>query len=155
MNAFQYSIPNNLYINICSMMLQQRALLSKRTAQSEIKGWLPTMADTAAVAGGTRALITEQQIEKQEQDYRVVLCKRKFSDFQVHRLLGAGTFGEVYLAQISQQNHGGALAPVTPASPVAIKVLNKRRVIEEGQVTNALAEKNIMRELEHPFITNL
>jgi serine/threonine protein kinase len=70
-------------------------------------------------------------------------------------LIGAGTFGEVYLAQACQQNHGGNSAIGALPVPVAIKVLKKRQVLDEGQLSNALAEKAILSEVEHPFITSL
>lgn len=67
---------------------------------------------------------------------------RKFSDFKIERMIGTGTFGQVYM---------GLLDGV----PVAIKVLKKTQVLMLKQVDHVKSEKNILAEINHPFIVNL
>ena len=61
-------------------------------------------------------------------------------DIQKHRVLGAGTFGQVWLVNKKGDNDAYAL-----------KVQNKRHLIENGQAEGVIEEKNIMARLDHPW----
>jgi len=61
-----------------------------------------------------------------------------------HRILGAGTFGQVWLVTDKKDN-----------VPYALKVQSKRLLLEYDQVDGVLREKNIMAQLNHPFIIKL
>ena len=67
---------------------------------------------------------------------------RTISDFQLLRIIGTGTFGKVYLALFNGES-------------VALKVLNKSKIIELKQTAHIQNEKNILSAIEHPFIVNL
>lgn len=67
-----------------------------------------------------------------------------FEDLVKHKILGAGTFGKVWL--VSQKGTKDAYA---------LKVQNKRQLIEFGQAEGVTREKNIMARLDHPFIIKL
>lgn len=57
-------------------------------------------------------------------------------------MIGAGTFGKVYLGIID-------------GKAFAIKVLKKNHILETNQSDHIKAEKNILTELSHPFIVNM
>jgi len=58
--------------------------------------------------------------------------------------LGVGTFGKVWL--VSHRKTG---------KPYALKMLNKREIIQHHQVEGVIREKNIMSSVDHPFVVNL
>ncbi|EEB09134.1 AGC/PKA protein kinase Pka1 [Schizosaccharomyces japonicus yFS275] len=65
-------------------------------------------------------------------------------DFSFSRTLGTGSFGRVHLVQ-SKHNH----------LFYAIKVLEKRKVVEMKQVEHSCDERQILSRVQHPFITIL
>ena len=68
----------------------------------------------------------------------------EFKDLVKFRILGVGSFGKVWLA--SHKKTG---------KPYALKMLNKRVIIENNQVEGVIREKNIMTSIDHPFIITL
>lgn len=68
--------------------------------------------------------------------------KRKIGEYKLVRIIGTGTFGKVYLAQLGNKMF-------------AIKVLHKKKVIELKQVDHIKNEKDILASIQHPFIVNL
>lgn len=69
-----------------------------------------------------------------------------FSDLKKHRILGCGTFGKVWL--VSNKKEKNAVA-------YALKIQVKRELITHNQVEGVMREKDIMTQLEHPFIIKL
>jgi Protein kinase domain len=67
-------------------------------------------------------------------------------EYDKHKLLGAGTFGRVYL--VSKQQ-------ATNKQPYALKIQKKRALINFDMVTGVLQERNIMVRLNHPFVIRL
>jgi protein kinase A len=68
----------------------------------------------------------------------------EFKDLVKFRILGVGTFGKVWL--VSHKKTG---------KPYALKMLNKRVIIENNQVEGVIREKNIMTSIDHPFVITL
>ncbi|MED6146429.1 CBL-interacting serine/threonine-protein kinase 2 [Stylosanthes scabra] len=64
--------------------------------------------------------------------------------YELGRLLGQGTFGKVYYARSSITNQS-----------VAIKVIDKDKVIRTGQCERIKREVTIMRLVRHPYIIQL
>jgi CRP-like cAMP-binding protein len=65
------------------------------------------------------------------------------SDLEVGRTLGIGAFGRVKLVKVKTD----------PESPTfALKCQSKRAIVENGLQDHVMNEKNIMAELDHPFI---
>lgn len=58
------------------------------------------------------------------------------------RVIGTGTFGKVYLATLGKE-------------VIALKALKKTQLIELKQVEHIKTEKNILSQIQHPFIVNL
>lgn len=74
------------------------------------------------------------------------LCTEKLSDFDLVEMLGQGTFGEVFLVfnkHVQQHKFH------------AMKIIEKRRVVEKKQIENTRTEKNILQCLNHPLIVHL
>lgn len=65
-------------------------------------------------------------------------------DLDMIRILGAGTFGKVWL--VTRKGTKNAYA---------LKVQVKKQLIEYNQAEGVIREKNIMAQLDHPFIIKL
>ena len=65
-------------------------------------------------------------------------------EFNLKKLLGRGNFGRVQLAQHTQTKR-----------EYAIKILDKRRIIEMKQQRHVQNEKKILNQIAHPFIISL
>lgn len=64
-----------------------------------------------------------------------------------HGLLGAGTFGQVWLAS--------KVAPDGTNRPYALKVQSKHELLKSKQVKGVVRERNIMAQLKSPFLIRL
>ncbi len=60
------------------------------------------------------------------------------------KLLGNGSFGQVYLAKYLKN---GQL--------YALKILNKKKLINKKQLRYAVSEASILKKVDFPFIINL
>jgi RAC serine/threonine-protein kinase len=65
-------------------------------------------------------------------------------DFKTLKVIGKGSFGTVFLVQKKDA-----------ANIYAMKVLNKKAIIERQELEHTKAEKNILQKLVHPFLVNL
>mmetsp|Transcript_28198 Transcript_28198/g.60071 ORF Transcript_28198/g.60071 Transcript_28198/m.60071 type:complete len:842 (+) Transcript_28198:112-2637(+) len=70
--------------------------------------------------------------------------KITMDDLDMIRILGAGTFGKVWL--VSHNNSKDAYA---------LKIQVKKQLIEFNQAEGVIREKNIMAKLDHPFIIKM
>ena len=77
----------------------------------------------------------------------VIEADIKLTDLERHKILGAGTFGQVWL--VSRTNRDGI------KRPYALKIQSKYELIANSQATGVVQEKNIMAQLSHPFIVPL
>jgi serine/threonine protein kinase len=68
----------------------------------------------------------------------------KLEDFKLVTVLGRGTFGKVYLAELS---HNKKL--------YAIKSIRKDVLLEYDQVNNTKLEKDILFSCDHPFLVGM
>lgn len=67
---------------------------------------------------------------------------RKIEHYQLLKIIGTGTFGKVFLAQLEDKSF-------------AVKILPKRKIIELNQLEHIKSEKNLLASTKHPFIVNL
>jgi len=65
-------------------------------------------------------------------------------DFDLLNLVGKGSFGKVM--QVRKKDTGKIYA---------MKVLDKKHILEHNEVEHTLSEKNILTRLHHPFLVNL
>eukprot|EP00532_Pseudo-nitzschia_australis_P003785 CAMPEP_0168182682 /NCGR_PEP_ID=MMETSP0139_2-20121125/12025_1 /TAXON_ID=44445 /ORGANISM="Pseudo-nitzschia australis, Strain 10249 10 AB" /LENGTH=867 /DNA_ID=CAMNT_0008103631 /DNA_START=242 /DNA_END=2845 /DNA_ORIENTATION=- len=68
----------------------------------------------------------------------------RLNDLVKFRILGVGTFGKVWLVSHKKTS-----------APYALKQLSKRAIIGHHQVEGVLREKNIMANIQHPFVVDL
>ncbi|KAF9330494.1 hypothetical protein BG006_006549 [Podila minutissima] len=88
------------------------------------------------VTGEIRVTIKYQAIESRH---------LSTADFDILRVLGIGSFGKVY--QVRKKDTGRIYA---------MKVLNKKQIIEQKQVEHTIAERNVLvQALQSPFIVGL
>lgn len=72
------------------------------------------------------------------------LKKMNLDQIQMHRILGMGAFGLVWLASHREEK-----------TAYALKMLNKRELIDSHMVSGTIREKEILSSLDHPFILPL
>ena len=68
----------------------------------------------------------------------------KLEDFKLITVLGRGTFGKVYLAELKMN-----------AQLYAIKSIRKDVLLEFDQVNNTKLEKDILFSCDHPFLVGM
>ncbi len=68
----------------------------------------------------------------------------KYEDFKLKMLLGRGTFGKVFLAELVKEK-----------KLYAIKAIRKDVLIEYNQVKNTQLEKDILFSCDHPFLVGM
>ena len=78
---------------------------------------------------------------KKEKNQGEDIC---IDDFELLKILGKGAFGKVILAQMKSNKN-----------VYAIKVLNKKFIVEENQLDHTKAEKMILTHINHPFLVGL
>ncbi|GAX28827.1 cGMP-dependent protein kinase 1 [Fistulifera solaris] len=95
-----------------------------------------------------RKILDTQSLGKSELSIKDSLIDRAVSEKELkrHKILGAGTFGQVWL--VSRNSHGERV-------PYALKVQSKYELIQDGQAKAVVQEKNIMATLRHPFLIRL
>jgi hypothetical protein len=71
----------------------------------------------------------------------------KMEELEKHTILGAGTFGQVFL--VSRMKSDGKRVAY------ALKVQSKYELVQDGQANAVIYEKNIMAKLHHPFLLGL
>jgi serine/threonine protein kinase len=67
-----------------------------------------------------------------------------FRDFEAIQILGRGSFGEVFLVEMRSNGQ-----------KFAIKVLRKDKIVGQNLVKYAMAERNVLSYIHHPFIVGL
>lgn len=70
--------------------------------------------------------------------------KISLDDFELLKVIGKGSFGKVIM--VAKKDTGKFYA---------MKVLNKKTIIERNELEHTRAEKNILQKLVHPFLVNL
>lgn len=112
-------------------------------SQEPVRGWFPLKghADTMEENAPTGEIYVEALYQRSE--------RRHFGpeDFQILRLIGKGTFGQVY--QVRKKDTGRIYA---------MKVLSKKVIVQKKEVAHTVGERNILVRTatsESPFIVGL
>ena len=88
--------------------------------------------------------------QKVKKESGMIFCKHKdlkkvtLNDFKLLKVLGRGTFGKVVLVQYKLTK-----------KYYAMKIMKKDVILESGQVTNTLLEKNILQNLNYQFLVGM
>jgi len=93
---------------------------------------------TQAAANGTGAATPDAKNPANFEE------KVTIKDFDLLNVVGKGSFGKVM--QVRKKDNGRIYA---------MKVLNKKTIIERNELVHTKAEKNILQKLIHPFLVNL
>ena len=75
----------------------------------------------------------------------VIFCTYILEDFVLKLMLGRGTFGKVFLAELPSANN----------KPYAIKAIRKDVLLDFKQVKNTKLEKDILFSCDHPFLVGM
>jgi len=85
-------------------------------------------------------------IDIRSKDQEAASRSSRLSDFELILTLGVGFIGSVRLVRLA--NSSGE-------TPFALKVMSKRAVLKKEQVHHVLQEKQLLGQVDHPFIVNL
>ncbi|BDA44938.1 Serine/threonine-protein kinase tricorner [Coccomyxa sp. Obi] len=86
-----------------------------------------------------------EALQQQERDYfRLQRQRLSSEDFEALKLIGRGAFGEVWLCREHKTG-----------KTVALKKLKKSEMLRRGQVDHVKAERNVLAEVDNPFIVRL
>ena len=97
-----------------------------------------------------RAIFDTTKMGKSDPSFRRESIKNEdisLKSLKRHAILGAGTFGQVWL--VSRTSSDGN------RKAYALKIQSKYELIRNSQATGVVQEKNIMAQLSHPFIINM
>jgi hypothetical protein len=96
-----------------------------------------------------RNIFDTTTLGKQRFEYGETLGATPISldDLEKHAIIGAGTFGQVWLV-----SHVGLDGD---RRPYALKIQSKRELIKRHQAKGVVNEKRILEKLNHPFLSHL
>ena len=95
------------------------------------------------ILGGSLEIF-EEQLKNYTGFHTKDVIQVKYEDLNQMRTLGTGTFGRVKLVEHTKTGH-----------TYALKILTKAKIIKYDQKTNVMNEKNILKEMNHPFLPKL
>jgi len=96
------------------------------------------------ILGSLQALIDAEIARRDHADEVAKKPKIKWSDLELRRILGVGTFGRVKLVLHKPTNQAYAL-----------KCMRKQQVVATKQQSHVLNEKRILAAMDHPFVLRL
>ena len=92
-------------------------------------------------------------LSRQSVQFLIIIISHLTFCHQTSPYLGTGTFGRVYLCKLlTAALSDGAKAP---AKYFAMKVLRKVEVVRLKQVEHVISERNILGQINYPFIVNM
>ncbi|KAI8914349.1 kinase-like domain-containing protein [Gorgonomyces haynaldii] len=109
--------------------------VQKGIASLDIKSSQPIPAAAANAAPKSTAAVAPAKVPKH---------KIKFEDLEIKNTLGTGSFGRVHLVKYKPTG-----------KHYAMKVLRKSEIIKLRQVEHTINEKNILEQLDHPFLVKM
>lgn len=133
-NCFEIGIENRLHLFAAASPKEKTEWIDALKAeQAKVEGRESEAKQTEeAPETGTTALTGEK-------DEKVTL-----DDFEKLKVIGQGSFGQVLLVKKKGSD-----------SVYAMKVLDKKNIIERNEANHAKTEKNVLQKLVHPFFVNL
>lgn len=73
-----------------------------------------------------------------------------------HHILGAGTFGKVWLVTRKESRSSSKdQSSKDKEGPYALKMISKRQLLQSNLTSAVLREKNVMESINHPFLLNM
>lgn len=83
------------------------------------------------------------------------------SKLKMHRVLGMGTFGKVWLVTPKSSDSDKPTSPKSSngdkptSTPYALKMISKRQLLQQQLSMAVMREKNVMESVVHPFLLNM
>lgn len=109
------------------------------TCETDLSAWVLSRDDVEAVVVNLGRLGKSSGFIKNRQESCVGL-----QDLKKIRILGQGGFGKVWLVESELSG-----------TPYALKIINKRKLLDAKQERSVLREKEMLALLHHPFILHL
>lgn len=138
----------------------EKALLSEDVRQatciasSEVKCLFLMREDFVLMLGDLQDLLDGNERSKEEmvEDVKQEInddeqLQYELSDLDIQKTLGIGAFGRIKLVKVKPKSTSNE-----KIQTYALKCLSKRSIVENGLQEHVLNERNIMDELNHPFI---
>jgi protein kinase A len=108
--------------------------------EENLTTWVLSKEEIESVVGDIRRLGQASGYMKTKKHEKTI----RLRDLKKHRILGQGAFGRVWLAESNKTK-----------TPYALKMINKRRLLDSHQEQGVLREKEMLSLLQHPFILYL
>lgn len=121
-----YVLHNNRADNLREIIFREKKIINKYLEAKRIKSRLTEF----------KADFTVFFLFKQE--------AVNLDSFNFLELIGKGSFGEVYLVELKTNN-----------KKYAMKVLQKKRLVEQNIMRYIITEKNVLSRVKNPFIVRL
>lgn len=109
------------------------------TCESNVDAWVLTRDDIESVIVDLHRLGKTAGFVKAKGE-----TKLGINELKKHKVLGQGAFGKVWLVQSKNTD-----------TPYAMKIINKRKLLDSKQERGVLREKEMLALLHHPFILYL
>jgi len=121
------------------MVTSNRAYYMTASSHEEMKGWIESLTEA-------RNKIKPPGEGRIRRNSPVVASAAppKPEDFETLSVIGSGGYGKVYQVRHKPTNQ-----------IMALKVLNKKSIVEADEVTKLRTEKSILTKVEHPFLVKL
>jgi RAC serine/threonine-protein kinase len=142
--------------NCFHLVTPMRAYHIIATSQSEMDGWIKALRAVQSVDGqpiinlnstaippAAAAALDDEIIARDMQGDK----KIGLEEFELLKVIGKGSFGKVILVR---KKEGADRSRV-----FAMKVLNKKTIVERNEVEHTKSEKSILMKLEFPFLVKL
>jgi protein kinase A len=111
------------------------------TCEENLTSWVLNLEDIESVLVDLSRLAESEGFVKKKKEKKVI---NGLGDLKKHRILGRGGFGKVWLVEAKRTK-----------TAYALKVINKRLLLNSKQENSVLREKDLLALLRHPFILYL
>mmetsp|Transcript_21157 Transcript_21157/g.59545 ORF Transcript_21157/g.59545 Transcript_21157/m.59545 type:complete len:460 (+) Transcript_21157:176-1555(+) len=129
---------------------ETRVYLLMADSEKDMQDWISACKSEQQRIEGRGAAVSEEKketaasakpapVEQQKPKDRVAI-----EDFELLTVIGKGSFGKVL--QVRKKDNSRIYA---------MKVLNKKNIMERNEVEHAKTEKSVLQKLVHPFLVNL
>jgi len=124
--------------------LKDESIEDQDTIVSEdtTKCWVLLKTDIERVLGDVKRLGSNAPFVSSKRNQSITQ-----KDLQKHRVLGQGAYGLVWLVSQKKEEE--------KKTPYALKIVNKKLLVDSKQTNYIMSEKNLLSTLDHPFISGL